>query len=169
MSATGIRLDPVGAYNFIVLLVQNAAAVTAQSALAQATAGGFSECSGLEATLQIEEYREGGWNHGTRRFPSGAAWTNLRLRRGVAFSDELWDWYSSAFARDRASRRDGVVFLQNDLHLPVKIWRFTRGLPVRWTGPTLNADRSGVAIEELEIAHEGLELVKVTAPLTGGT
>jgi phage tail-like protein len=159
-----MRIDPPGAYNFLVVLVPSAGA--SLPAFALAAAGGFSECSGLEATLQIEEYREGGWNRGLRRFPSGAAWTNLRLRRGIAFTDDLWSWYAG-FVEGRGTRRDGIVFLRNDLRVPVKGWRFTRGLPVRWTGPALNAAQSGIAVEELEIAHEGLELVPLSPPIGG--
>jgi phage tail-like protein len=155
-----VRPDPLGAYNFVVRIVVSATEVTAAGALDQVAAGGFSECTGLEATLQVEPFRQGGDSHGERRFPTSAAWSNLRLKRGVALSRDLWDWYEE-FVRGRGRRRDGVVFLQNDLHVPMKVWRFRRGMPVRWTGPALNAGDSRLAIEELEIAHEGLELVRV--------
>jgi phage tail-like protein len=155
-----VRPDPLGAYNFVVRIVVSATEVTVAGAAGQVAAGGFSECTGLEATLQVEPYRQGGDSRGERRFPTTAAWSNLRLKRGVALSDDLWDWYEE-FAGGRGRRRDGVVFLQNDLHVPLKVWRFRRGMPVRWTGPALDAGDSRTAIEELEIAHEGLELVRV--------
>jgi phage tail-like protein len=159
--ALAARIDPLGAYNFIVRLVVSATEVNSVGdAVAQIAAGGFSECSGIEASLQVEPYRQGGDTRGERRFPTSAAWGNIRLRRGVALSNELWDWYEG-FTRGRGRRHDGVIFLQSDLHVPVKVWRFRRGLPVRWAGPTLNAGEGRLAIEELEIAHEGLELVRV--------
>jgi phage tail-like protein len=51
------------------------------------------------------------------------------------------------------------VTLLDELRNPVKVWAFKRGLPVKWTGPSLNATQSQVAVEELEIAHEGLTLM----------
>ena len=104
-----------------------------------------------------EDYREGGLNTTVRHFPTRATWGNIRLRRGVAVSDDLWRWHD-AFVNGHGTRRDGVIQLRNDRHEVVKEWRFRRGIPVRWTGPTLDAGQSRVAIEELEIAHEGLVL-----------
>jgi phage tail-like protein len=43
----------------------------------------------------------------------------------------------------------------NDLHIPNNVWYFRRGLPVKYTGPTLNASQNSIAIESLEISHEG--------------
>jgi phage tail-like protein len=51
-----------------------------------------------------------------------------------------------------------MVILQDEQHNPSVVWSFTRGLPVKWTGPTFNAGQSQVAFEEIEIAHEGLTI-----------
>jgi len=51
---------------------------------------------------------------------------------------------------------------------PVKAWRFKRGLPVRYVGPAMNAAQSQIAIEELEIGHEGLKLMQGSGGLFGG-
>jgi phage tail-like protein len=121
-------------------------------------AGGFSECTGLEIGLDAEEYKEGGNNGKSLRFPSRVKWTNIKLKRGLALSDDLWLWHYG-FVEGTVARRDGVVTLLDEQLNPVKVWAFKRGLPVRWTGPSLNAMQSQVAIEELEIAHEGLVLM----------
>jgi phage tail-like protein len=121
-------------------------------------AGGFSECSGLEIGLDIEEYKEGGNNGMAVRLPTRIKWTNLKLKRGVALSDNLWLWHYG-FVQGTVSRRNGVITLLDEQQNPVKSWSFKRGLPVRWTGPTFNASQSQVAFEELEIAHEGLTLL----------
>jgi phage tail-like protein len=124
----------------------------------QAPVAGFSECSGLELALDIEEYKEGGNNGTVLRFPTRAKWTNLRLKRGIALSDDLWQWHYG-FVQGTGTRRDGVVTLLDEQHNPVKAWSFKRGIPVKWTGPTLNATQSQVAFEEIEIAHEGMTLL----------
>jgi phage tail-like protein len=167
-------MDPYPAFNFTIALVDTggraaAAATGAAAALQAAVVGAFSQCSGLEGTVQPEEYREGGWPQ-THRFPRHVTWGNLRLRRGVTLSDDLWNWYA-AHLRSAGRRRDGVITVLDDIGVPVKAWRFTRGFPVRWTGPTLDAAVSAVAFEELEIAHDGLDLYApsaVTARVTGG-
>jgi phage tail-like protein len=124
----------------------------------QAPAAGFSECSGLELALDIEEYKEGGNNGTVLRFPTSSKWTNLRLKRGIALSDDLWLWHYG-FVQGTGMRRDGVVTLLDEQQNPVKAWSFKRGLPVKWTGPSLNATQSQVAFEEIEIAHEGMTLL----------
>ena len=66
---------------------------------------------------------------------------------------------TTAFTEGKGKRRDGVIVLLNDRHVPNNIWYFRRGLPVKYTGPSLNATQSSVAIESIEIAHEGLSQV----------
>jgi phage tail-like protein len=154
-----MRVDPVGAYNFLVLLVDSSSALATQLTQIDASpAGGFSECSGLEAELEIESYPEGGENGRVLKFPTRVKWGSIRLRRGVALSDDLWLWHHG-FVEGGGTRRDGVIVLLDERREMVKKWKFTRGLPAKWSGPSLDAARSGVAIEELEIVHEGLELV----------
>jgi len=150
--------EPVGGWNFAVSLVDAAGAVGTVVSVAMGgrpIQAGFSECAGLETSMAIEEYKEGGRNDTVLRFPGRIQWAPLRLRRGVAVGNDLWAWYQG-FLEGRGKRKDGVVTLLNDAGDPVRAWRFLRGLPSKWTGPMLNATQSTVAIEELEIAHEGL-------------
>lgn len=158
-SIAALRTDPYRAFNFLITLVDSSSALgTALSVIQSAAVGGFSECSGLELSLDAEEYKEGGNNGGSLRFPTRIKWTNLRLKRGMAIAKDLWNWHYG-FVEGKVQRRDGIITLQDELHLPVKVWSFTRGLPIKWTGPSLNATQNAVAIEELEIAHEGLKLL----------
>jgi phage tail-like protein len=162
------RIDPLRGYNFIVSIVDSSSILAAAlSAIQPAAVAGFSECSGLETTLDVEEYKEGGNNGTVLRFPTRVTWAHLRLRRGVALSDDLFNWHHD-FVLGFGKRRDGVVILQDDQHNPVKVWTFTRGLPVKYTGPSLNATQSQVAIEEMEIAHEGLQLQSFGRPAVFG-
>jgi phage tail-like protein len=165
LGPTGVRLDPFPAFNFLVTLVDTSSPqTTALNAIQNTVLGGFSECGGLEMTLQVDEHRQGGDNGRVLKFPGRVAWSNIRLRRGVTFSDELWNWHH-AFVTGDGRRRDGIVLLQNEQQTPVKAWVFSGGLPVRWSGPALDAGQSRIAIEELEIAHQGLELAAPAAGL----
>lgn len=156
----GVRADPVLSHNFLVSLLDTSSTwaivkTAAISALMDVALGGFSECSGLEMSLETEDYQEGGRNGGALKFPTRVKWQNLTLKKGVGAGTALWDWHYG-FVEGRGKRRDGIIVLQNDLHLPNNIWYFRRGLPVRYTGPSMNAGQNAVAIEAIEIAHEGL-------------
>lgn len=154
----GQRLDPVRTYNFVITLADSSSVLgTIASGIQNTLLGGFSECSGLETELKTEDYNEGGNNGTVLKFPTRVTWSNIRLKRGAALNDELWKWHYG-FVEGTGTRRDGIIMLQDDQHTPVKMWTFKRGLPVKWTGPSFNAMQAQVAIEELEIAHEGLAM-----------
>lgn len=160
LSEIGVRVDPVLSHNFLVSLLDTSSTwaivkTAATSAVMDVALGGFSECSGLEMSLDVHEYEEGGRNGGTLKFPTRVKWQNITLKKGVGAGTALWDW-QYGFVDGRGKRRDGIIVLQNELRIPNNIWYFRRGLPVRYTGPSLNAGQSAVAIESIEIAHEGL-------------
>ena len=154
--------DPVMCFNFAITMVEASSSVSSvitsvATGIQNVALGGFSECSGLEMRMEPESYNEGGNNKTALKFPSRITWTNIKLKRGVTLSDDLFNWHYS-FVQGKGKRRNGVIALLNELHIPIKVWYFERGLPVRWSGPSMNAAASQVAIEELEIAHEGLRL-----------
>ena len=149
------RIDPLPAFNFFVQLIGTDGSVR--------TVAGFNECSGLESTLEIEEYQEGGVNDRVHKFPSRFTFSNITLKRGVSLDPSLRMWHQNLL-RGQSERRDGLILLMNEQQIPILAWKFERGLPVKWTGPALNATASEASIETLEIAHERLE----PFALTGG-
>lgn len=160
LAAVGARVDPVLGHNFLISLLDTSSSLALAksigvSAIMDVALGGFSGCSGLEMSLDIEEYKEGGRNGYALRFPTRVKWSNIILKRGVSAGTALWDWHYG-FVKGQGKRRDGIVTLLNDLRLPNNIWYFRRGLPVKYTGPTMNASENNVAIEAIEIAHEGV-------------
>jgi hypothetical protein len=81
---------------------------------------------------------------------------DLELSRGVTDDDRLWDWLQDWVA-GTTKPRDVHVVLLDEAGDPARGWRCRAAVPVEWTGPELVADRSGVATETLELAHEGIE------------
>ncbi len=164
MIATGAvaqRHDPPLNHNFVISLVDSSSSLVLGAGPdlgGLAVAGGFSECTGLEMVMQPEEYKEGGRNGAVLRFPNRVIWSNLTLKKGAGLGMQLWDWHYG-FVTGSGRRRDGVIALLDAAHAPSVVWFFRRGLPVKYTGPTLNATQSTVAIEAIEIAHEGIHLV----------
>lgn len=154
------RIDPLLNHHFIVNLIDTSSTLATLGSIASTpslgdASAGFSECSGIELTMQPEEYKEGGRNGAVLKFPSRVTWTNLTLKRGIAVSTDLWDWHYS-FVTGQGTRRDGMITLLDEQRQPNRIWYFTRGLPVKYTASGLNAMQNQVVLETVEIAHEGL-------------
>lgn len=153
-----IRLDPLPAFNFYITLIEDPNnPLDVAKAAAGLILGGFSECTGLESEIQTEDYLAGGMNDRVLRFPSRANYVPITLTRGVGFSENLYLWHE-AFLKGEGKRRNGLIFLANELRIPIKCWTFEKGIPAKWQGPSLNATSSGTAIEKLEIIHEKLTL-----------
>jgi len=163
VSAVATRNDPLLNHNFVISLLDSTSALSpsappALAAILDGAVAGFSECSGLELTMQAEEYREGGNNAAVLKFAGRITWSNVTLRRGISGNTDLWDWHFS-FVEGRGKRRDGLIVLLDESRQPRQAWYFRRGLPVKYSGPSLNATQNGVAIEAIEIAHEGLQQI----------
>ncbi len=159
-AAAALRSDPVLNHNFMISLLDTSSTLALvgsalMSAVGDVALGGFSECSGLEMSMRVEEYSEGGNNGTVLKFPGRVSSGNLTLKKGQGTSTALWDWHYG-FVVGTGKRRDGIIVLLNDRQLPNNIWYFRRGLPLKYSGPSLNATQNSVAIESIEIAHEGL-------------
>lgn len=137
------RNDPYGAFNFVVEIEGIAVA-------------GFSECSGLTAETAVIEYREGNEVAGVRKLAGLTKFAAIVLKRGITKDRDLWNWYKNIINGNTDRRNGSIVLLGND-RSPVARWNFTNGWPAKWEGPHLKAKGNEVAIETLEIEHEGLD------------
>ena len=112
----------------------------------------FSKCTGLAGEVSVEEYQEGGENRFAHRFPSRTSFPNLVLNQGAGPMQELWDWFYEFHVTGLVVPRDGTVVLRSTVEgelVPVRVWAFTRGWPVKLTGPDLDAQSAAVAIEAI--------------------
>ena len=154
----GIGGDPPLNHNFLISLIDSSSSLalaTAMTAIFDVALGGFSECTGVEMSLKLEEHREGGNNGTVLKFPTRVEWANITLKKGIGAGTALWDWHYD-FAQGKGKRKDGLIVLLTDLQIPNNIWYFRRGLPVKYTSGPMNASQNQVAIESIEIAHEGV-------------
>ncbi|HYY59243.1 MAG TPA: phage tail protein [Pyrinomonadaceae bacterium] len=119
---------------------------------------GFSECTGLQMEIKTFDYKEGGRNNSTLKFQEHASYGNVTLKRGVTLSNELIDWQLGA-AEGGFQRGEFAIVLKDETgKQAAKRWNLIRAFPVKWTGPDLKANASEIAIESLEIAHEGIQV-----------
>jgi phage tail-like protein len=153
----------VQAFRFEVLLTRSGAGAPP----APLGNGGFAECSGLELEADVKEYLEGGFNNGVVRRVGRVKLQPLVLKRGMLVPEggqyadtTFWDWLTATVSGNLPVLRcEGHIRVSDPSgKRKVAHWSFTRGLPLKVSGPALNAKTGEIAIEELHIAHEGLRL-----------
>ena len=143
--ATADRKDPYRSFNF-------------ELQIDKVTSGAFSECSGLTAEGDSVDYREGNDPHmnvkkliGLRKF------TNITLKRGYTKDTQLWDWYKK-IAEGEPERRDLTITLNNEKREAVLRWHVRDAWINKIEGPAFKASGNEVAIESVELIHEGLSI-----------
>lgn len=117
---------------------------------------GFSECTGLQFETEVQDYPEGGLNSYVRKFPGRIKQSNITLKRGI-IDRIVWDWYYD-LTQGKVTYRNGSIFVRDPSGGQVVMeWNFKRAFPAKWIGPDLNATQNNVAVETLELCHQGLE------------
>jgi phage tail-like protein len=161
--------NPLPGFNFAVTFAdtdQVAGAIAAGGV--RQTLAGFQEVTGLESSLEMHDYNEGGRNEFTHKFATRTNFGNITFKRGVALRPDLWNWYNDVRRGSFGARRT-ILIAHLDYQREVGlIWYVLRALPTKYTGPSWNAAQSAVAVESLEVAHEGLSLVEGTSFGSGG-
>jgi phage tail-like protein len=129
-----VRVDPYGAYNFTVEIND----VTV----------GFAEVFGLGCEFDYTEADESVTSHVT----------DVTLRRGITGDTAVWSWVRSAM-RGKPDGRTVTVRLLDDRRAEVCSWVLSQARLRRWSGPTLNAIGGGLAIEEVVLTAQSVELI----------
>lgn len=145
--AVGDRTDPFRGFNFRVEIASTSEAVAA-----------FREVSGLTASVDVVEYREGNSRdlHPKKLFGL-RKYTNIVLKRGITTNNELWVWYRQ-IVNGIADRRNGAIVLLDEEHNDTLRWNFYEAWPAKLDWPTFNATSNEVAVETLELVVEKIEL-----------
>jgi phage tail-like protein len=159
--------DILPGYRFLVTLDPSDAFVPRElitMAMEQAP-GAFMSATGFGAELEVLAYPEGGQNDFVHQLPVRHSWGRITLSRGIARDASLWAWYEAGLTGSLGARRDGAIMLQNHAGQLAMLWTFRAGLAAKWTGPELRAQDSALAIESLEIAHQGLSSIPVPTSL----
>ena len=147
--ATGDRKDPYRGFKFRV-------------EIDGITRAGFREASGLDASNDSVDYRDGDDKTSTiRKLPGLKKFSNITLKRGVTDDIDLWKWRKQVMdGKIKEARKNGRIILLDDEGNDAAEWDFVEAWPTKWTGATFNATANEVAIDSLEITHEGLDRKK---------
>lgn len=122
----------------------------------------FTECSGLSVQIKKEVYHEGGVNEQQRIFLGQAEFTDVTLKRGVTNDPYFWNWLSEVFQTSKIYRHNVNILVFNQAGEIMHSWTLIGAVPVAWKAPALQADGNAVAIEELTLAFEGLNVGKAS-------
>ena len=121
-------------------------------------AGGFSEVTGFDASIDVIEYREGDMVQTPMKLPGLKKYGNITLRQGLADSMVLYEWIVAG-VNGAVDRKTITITLLDEEEAPAASWQVINAWPMRYTAPDFNTTSSEVAIESLEIAHEGMTRV----------
>jgi phage tail-like protein len=143
--ATADRRDPYRSFNF-------------QLEIDGVPLGAFSEVSGLTAEGDAVDYREGtDVQQNVRKLPALRKYSNITLKRGYTQDKSLWRWYGN-IVNGQPDRRDVTIVLLNEARQPVLRWHAESAWINKIEGPSLKAAANEIAMESVELVHEGLTI-----------
>jgi len=116
---------------------------------------GFSEVTGFDASFDVVQYREGNDVITTRKLPGLARYGNITLKWGATESMELYEWIQEC-VQGTVERKTVTIIAIDEEGSDVATWQVIESWPVRYTAPSFNGQGAEVAIELLELAHEGM-------------
>lgn len=141
----GDRVDPYAQFNFLIEI----------DGVSRAS---FTEASGLEISQEVIDYREGSEATVVRKLPGLKTFANIMLKRGWTQDAELWLWRKTTLD-GLTERRSGAIIVLDEAREEALRFNFREGWICKWEGPQLNSTTNEIAIESIEICHEGLEMV----------
>ena len=142
---TAERRDPYRAFNF-------------QLEIEGIPLGAFSECSGLTAEGDAVDYRDGtDLQPNVRKLVGLRKYSNIMLKRGYTQDKSLWQWYTNIH-NGLPDRRNVTIILMNEEHAPVLRWHAENAWINKIEAPSFKASGNEVAIESVELVHEGLTI-----------
>lgn len=121
-------------------------------------AGGFSEASGFDASIDVIEYREGDMVQTPMKIPGLKKYGNITLKQGVADSMVMYEWMIAG-VEGEVERKTITITILDETESPAASWQVINAWPAKYTAPDFNATSSEIAIESIEIAHEGMTRV----------
>ena len=130
--------------------------------------GAFSECSGLDVTMEPRVIKEGGRNWGAAQRMGKVNFGTVVLKRGITGSQDLWKWFNLVGQGAYAQRLNVTITLFDVSGEGVVSWTLLKALPIKFKAPDLNATNNEVAIEELHLVHEGLGRAAAVVKSLGG-
>ena len=122
----------------------------------------FSECDGLEMTMDVKTIREGGNNGQQIRLTGPLNFGTVTLKRGMTSNFDLWKWFTVILTKPNLRADANVILFAADGTTEQARFLLKSCLPIKLKAPALNGKDGSVAIEELQLAYESLTLKQTT-------
>lgn len=121
---------------------------------------GFMEVTGLGIEYDVVEHRDGSSPvYSSQKMPGRPKYSNIVLKRGIISGDNEFYTWMNTIKLNTVEKRDIIIKLLDEDHNPAMAWRVSKAFPVKLTGPSLNALGNEMAVETLELAHEGISII----------
>jgi phage tail-like protein len=158
-------IGPLGVFNFDVVFIEVDTAGAPIGEKMELCRAAFSEITGLEATMEPKVIKEGGRNFGVVQRVGPTTFGTVVLKRGISNMKDLWMWFELVAGGSYAKRMTATITLygpeegprDQPTRTPIYQWRLLRALPTKFKTADFNASSTSVGIEELHLAHEGME------------
>lgn len=125
--------------------------------------GAFKECSGLGSENEVVEEKasDSKGKPVVKKIPGNLKWNNITLKQGITDDLDMWKWRKLVEeGKVSEARKNGSLVLYSHDGKEIARWNFINAWPSKINGPSINAGSNEIAVEELELAHEGYERVK---------
>ena len=150
MAKTTVRQDPLGVFCFWVRFIDLGGVVDTY----------FKSVGGLKYETEVIPVRAGGANDTTFNLVGSTKWAPLVLKQGFCTGSKLLEWREAWLTPGKGMTRSSGTIIQLDTALtPKAAWKFHRGWPSKWEIAEFDAGKNELAIESIEIVHDGLEVV----------
>jgi phage tail-like protein len=168
--------NPFQVFNFEVVFkelkldAKNASGGRETGDFVEVCSAAFSEVTGLEATMEPKVIKEGGRNFGPVQRVGPVTFATVILKRGITSETDLWTWFELVGGGHYARRMNAYIrVLDPARQQAIRSWKLHRVMPIKFKMPDLSAAGTSVGIEELHLAHEGLELERPAGAGAAGT
>ncbi len=118
----------------------------------------FNECSGIKNTTEVVEIQEGGLNARVHKVPGQTRWENIVLKYGMSSDTYLVEWRNEILNDQFGNRRNASIIVLDNSLSELRRFNIKNAWPVSYEGPSLSAAGSDLAVESVEIAHDGVEI-----------
>jgi phage tail-like protein len=155
-------LIPLHVFKFEVDFFTDSLSNSGSNSQFQVCSGSFSECTGLEATMEPKVIKEGGRNYGAAQRAGGTTFATVVLKRGISSNQNMYQIFNTLATGTFAPRMQVTINVFDVDGTAVMAWQLDKAMPVKYKFSDLNAKSAEIGIEELHLVHEGLWSVTPT-------
>ena len=123
----------------------------------------FQEVTGLDVSVEMESYIEGGQNRYTHQLPARTTYSDITLKRGLFIGSGIILWVNDAIENFSFKPANLLISLLDENHLPVYNWYVVNAIPKKWTTSSFNANENSIVVESLTLSYQYFKVLHASA------